>query len=210
MLALMTSNHFSLFNKNKMLGRFLLDKIKDREVIVKIIHRHWFNILKQFFPIFLLVLILVTVFNFLPSYFSVFQEGSLSKFLTFGESLFAVVLWTFIFFVWIDYYFDIWVITSEKIINIEQKGLFMRSLSELKFEKIQDVTVEVKGLLPTILNYGDVFIQTAGEKERFIFRQVPDPYKIKDLVMSLQKVQKREETNDLGEMIRQEIHKEIM
>jgi uncharacterized membrane protein YdbT with pleckstrin-like domain len=193
-----------------MLGRFLLDKIKDREVIVKIIHRHWFNILKQFFPIFLLVLILVTVFNFLPSYFSVFQEGSLSKFLTFGESLFAVVLWTFIFFVWIDYYFDIWVITSEKIINIEQKGLFMRSLSELKFEKIQDVTVEVKGLLPTILNYGDVFIQTAGEKERFIFRQVPDPYKIKDLVMSLQKVQKREETNDLGEMIRQEIHKEIM
>lgn len=192
-----------------MLGNFLLDKIRDKEVIIKIIHRHWFNIIKQFIPILLLVLILIAVFNILPSYFSIFQESTFAKLISFGESLFIALIWIFAFFTWIDYYFDIWVITSEKVINIEQKALFMRSLSELKFEKIQDVTVEVKGLLPTLLNYGDVFIQTAGEKERFIFRQIANPYKIKDLIMGLQKSQEREETNELGEVIRNEIHKEL-
>lgn len=192
-----------------MLGNFLLDKIKDKEIIIKIIHRHWFSILKQFIPILLLTFLLFAIFNFLPSYFSVLQERTLAKFVAFGESLFFIFIWIFVFFTWVDCYFDIWIITSEKIINIEQKGLFIRSLSELKFERIQDVTVEVKGFLPTILNYGDVFIQTAGETERFIFRQIPNPYKIKDLIMSLQKTQEKEEANELGEVIRKEIHKEI-
>jgi len=192
-----------------MIGKFLLDKIKDGEKINKIIHRHWFNILKQFAPIFFMALFLVVIFDSLLSYFPIFQEKAFAKFLFFGESLFAIFAWVFIFFTWIDYYFDIWVITSEKIINIEQKGLFVRSLSELKFERIQDVTVEVKGLLPTILNYGNVFIQTAGEKERFVFRQIPNPYQVKDLIMGLQETQEKEETNELGEVIRKEIHKEI-
>ncbi len=192
-----------------MLGNFLLDKIRDREVIIKIIHRHWFNIFKQFVPVILLALVLFAIFNFLPSYFSIFQGETFAKLIAFGESLFIVLIWVFAFFTWIDYYFDIWVITSEKVINIEQKALFMRSLSELKFERIQDVTVEVKGLIPTLLNYGDVFIQTAGETERFIFRQVANPYKIKDLIMGLQKRQEKEETNELGEVIRNEIHKEL-
>lgn len=192
-----------------MLENFLVGKMKDREAVVKIIHRHWFNLLKQFFPVVLLTLALVAIFSYLPSYFSIFQERTFSKFFSFGESLFAVLIWVFVFFTWIDYYFDIWVITSEKVVNIEQKGLFVRSLSELKFERIQDVTVEVKGFLPTVLNYGDVFIQTAGEKERFIFRQISNPYGIKDLIMGLQKNQEKEETNELGEVIRKEIHKEI-
>jgi uncharacterized membrane protein YdbT with pleckstrin-like domain len=193
-----------------MFGKFILDKIKGREIVIKVIHRHWFNIFKQFVPIFALFLLLAGIFRYFPSLFPGFQGGVYSGIFVFGISLFAIFIWIFIFFIWIDYYFDIWIITSEKIINIEQKGLFIRSLSELKFERIQDVTVEVKGVIPTLLDYGDVFIQTAGETERFIFRQIPNPYKTKDLIMSMQKERVKKETNELGEMIREEIHKETM
>lgn len=192
-----------------MFGKFLLDKIRNREVVLRVIHRHWFNIFKQFVPIFLLVLFLFSALKYFPSYFPGFQGGNYSGIFIFGSSLSAIFVWIFISFIWIDYYFDIWIITSEKIINVEQKGLFIRCLSELKFERIQDVTVEVKGVIPTILNYGDVFIQTAGETERFFLRQIPNPYKIKDLIMSMQKERIKKETNELGEMIREEIHKEI-
>jgi uncharacterized membrane protein YdbT with pleckstrin-like domain len=72
-------------------------------------------------------------------------------------------------------------------VNIEQKGLFVRHISELNFSRIQDVTAEVEGILPTVLNYGDVLVQTAGEESRFIFRQVADPYQVKDMVMKLSK-----------------------
>jgi uncharacterized membrane protein YdbT with pleckstrin-like domain len=191
----------------KLFGKEWLKELGNKGEVLKIIHRHWFDILKQFIVIFLLVLLLIFLFSFIPSYFPAFEKNAFSNLLLFAENLVAIFIWIFIFFIWIDYYFDIWIIASEKIVNIEQKGLFVRSVSELKFERIQDVTVEVNGFIPTILNYGDVYIQTAGETERFIFRQVPDPYGLKDLIMGLQKEQIAEETNELGEVIRKEINR---
>ena len=61
-----------------------------------------------------------------------------------------------------------------------------REISELEHIKIQDVTSEVMGVVPTLFNYGFVYVQTAGETERFTFKQVPDPVKIRDVIMQLQ------------------------
>jgi hypothetical protein len=64
----------------------------------------------------------------------------------------------------------------------------------------------VKGVIPTFLNYGHVFIQTAAEKARFVFRNIPDPYHTKDLLMALQKKQEREEASDIGKAIRKKMN----
>ena len=181
-------------------------EIQEQEEIIKIIHRHWFNIFVQFIPIIAMVILLFGAFAFLPSFFQGNNSGSLLLFL---ESTFALFIWLYGFFIWIDYYFDIWIITSERIINVEQRGLFIRSMSEVKYSRIQDVTAEEKGVIPTMMDYGDVFVQTAGEKERFVFRKVPNPYGLKDMIMNMQKEQVKEESNELGEMIRKEIHEEI-
>jgi len=110
-------------------------------------------------------------------------------------------IWIFFFLIWIDYYFDVWIITNLRIVNIEQKGLFNRSVSEMDFGRIQDVTAEVIGIIPTFFNYGDVFIQTAAETERFLFRQVPDPYHIKDVLMQLQKQRVHQKTAEFRKMM---------
>jgi hypothetical protein len=47
------------------------------------------------------------------------------------------------------------------------------------------VTSEVKGALPTVFRYGDVFVQTAAEKERFDFREVPEPDAVRDMIIKL-------------------------
>ena len=191
-----------IFNK----ARF--KEISEKEEIIKIIHRHWFDIFSQFLIIFVAVVFLIAAFLLLPSLLPAFQERNSRNLVLFIESIMAVFVWFYGFFIWIDYYFDIWIITDQRIINIEQKGLFIRSMSEVKYTRIQDVTAEEKGVIPTMLDYGDVFIQTAGEKERFVFRHVPNPYELKDMIMGMQKEQIKEETNELGEMIREEIHKE--
>jgi len=85
--------------------------------------------------------------------------------------------------IWFDYYLDIWIITTNRIVNVEQKGLFSRQVSELKFHHIQDVSTDVKGFFPTLLNFGDVTVQTAAEQSHFIFRSVGNPYKIKSDIM---------------------------
>jgi uncharacterized membrane protein YdbT with pleckstrin-like domain len=94
-----------------------------------------------------------------------------------------MLLFTFTW--WTDNYLDVWTLTNERIINREQKGLFNRVVSELELIRIQDITVEQKGFLATILGYGNVYIQTAGEMERFIFEQVPHPYKISKAIQNI-------------------------
>jgi uncharacterized membrane protein YdbT with pleckstrin-like domain len=106
-------------------------------------------------------------------------------FFHFIQNTLFLFLWLFGFLVWIDYYFDVWIITNERIVNIEQKGLFNRHISELRFSRVQDVTASVDGLVPTMLNFGDVYVQTASEEDHFIFRQVGDPFAVKDEVMRL-------------------------
>src|SRR3989338_1342034 len=53
-----------------------------------------------------------------------------------------------------DYWLDVWIVTTERIINTEQHGLFNRLVSEVHLEQIQDITSETKGFLETFLTYG--------------------------------------------------------
>ncbi len=100
-------------------------------------------------------------------------------------SLYYFFTLTFFFRAWLDYYLDIWIITSERIVNIEQKNLFARKISAFRLNRVQDVTADVKGVLPTLFHYGDVHIQTAGAKQEFIFKQIGDPYTITKIIIKL-------------------------
>jgi len=153
------------------------------EKIIKIVRRHWFNIFQQYIVVIAMLFLLFISLQILPNIFSFSENGAE---LFFAESFFAIVIWLYIFIIWIDFYFDVWIITTNRIVNIEQKALFMRHISELKFSKIQDVSIEVDGFIPTILNYGDVHIQTAGTRGRFLFHKVPNPYRLKSLIMNMQ------------------------
>jgi len=166
---------------------------KENEQIILMVRRHWFNILEQFFIVFLMLLLLMGSWFVLPIFFPSLINSSSNILFDFLRNLFEMFIWITFFLIWVDYYFDVWIVTDRRVVNIEQKGLFNRQISELELARIQDVTTEVTGVIPTMLNYGNVFIQTAAEKERFIFRQVPDPYGIKDTLMNLQKKRSREE-----------------
>lgn len=100
-------------------------------------------------------------------------------------SVYVLAVWLFSFLEFTDYYLDTWVITTHRVINIEQKGLFNRVASELHLAAVQDVTSEVKGMVSTFFDYGHVFVQTAAEKERFQFKGIDHPEKVKELVIKL-------------------------
>ena len=166
---------------------------RENEVILSVIHRHWFDIVTHFILIVVFASLIVASLFVLPAFSS--DSGILNNttVLLFLQNTFLLFLWMYGFLAWIDYYFDVWIITNERVINIEQKGLFVRTVSELKFSRIQDVTSEVRGMIPTILNFGDVKVQTASEEDFFLFRQVPDPYHVKDVIMERLRTERDEE-----------------
>jgi uncharacterized membrane protein YdbT with pleckstrin-like domain len=181
---------------------------KSDEQILLVLHRYWFDILSQFLLVFGMIFLLVGSFAFLPMVFPNLQNSSLESLFFFLENLFFILIWVVSSLIWIDYYFDVWIVTDRRIVNIEQKALFSRCTSELELEKIQDITTNVHGVLPTFLNYGDLLVQTAAEQEKFLFHNISDPYSVKDLIMSLQKKQEREEEHVFSEMIAKKVHHE--
>lgn len=68
------------------------------------------------------------------------------------------------------------VVTNENLIQVLQSNLFHKKISQLSLEKVQDVTATQKGVLQTMLNYGTIFIETAGETANFGFPYARDPH----------------------------------
>ena len=87
---------------------------------------------------------------------------------------------------WTDYYLDVLIITNTRIFDIEQKGLFRRTSSSFRIDNIQNVTVDQKGIIQTMLNFGTIQLETSGEREDFIAHFITDPYDIKKFINKLQ------------------------
>lgn len=166
--------------------RYFSDRRPGEEVIM-LLRRHWSIIVRHFLLLiaeFFLPLIIVFVFlNFTDFVFE--QENPLTIIIILVASAYYLYIWLFFFHHWIDYYLDVWVVTNQRILNIEQEGLFSRTIAELNMERVQDVTSEVKGKVATVLDFGDVHIQTAGEEKRFIFEEISKPREVASRIMAL-------------------------
>ena len=101
-------------------------------------------------------------------------------------SLFFPILWQVIFLVVVDYYLDCWILTNKRVISTKSEGLFDRIESSITYDKIQDVSTEVKGVLPALFDFGDIRIETASEMGKFIFRQISNPEKVKEVIFEAQ------------------------
>lgn len=155
------------------------------EKIIMILRRHWW-ILFKIILLYSMLALLPLFFRYVITNYSDLMALDIAVIiLKLLLSLYYIFVLTFFFRSWLDYYLDIWIITSERIVNIEQKGLFSRQISTQRLYRIQDVTAEVKGILPTFLHYGDVHIQTAGTEPRFVFKQIPNPYEVTKKIMTL-------------------------
>jgi membrane protein YdbS with pleckstrin-like domain len=156
------------------------------EETVLFLRRHWIELvvialygltLAAVPVIILIALTVVDVQPFAHPFWGIAVEA-----LLFGYGL---IIFTLIITQFTDYYLDTWIVTNERIINIEQKGLFSRITSELHLNEVQDVTSETHGFLETFLTYGDVYIQTAATRERFNFKNVDNPTEVKAAIIRL-------------------------
>lgn len=96
----------------------------------------------------------------------------------------------------VDYYLDITIVTNDRILDIEQKGIFGRQISELDLSRIQDVNSEIKGIFPTIFNYGLVEVQTAGDEAQFEFHDTPSPNHVRQRVIELAALDRKREARE--------------
>lgn len=155
-------------------------QLPSEEKIIVFTRRHPITLILKMAAIATLLLISIAVIIALTQSFSLFDSLTLLLALIVLLILFYAI---FAFIYFINWHLDVWIITDKRVIDIEQISLFNSEFSEFMLAKIQDVSVDKKGFLANIFDYGDVHIQTAGMARVFIFKQVPNPLHIKNCLM---------------------------
>lgn len=107
--------------------------------------------------------------------------------LTFGTTLMGFLNW----------YFNVYIVTNERIVDVDFIHLLYRQISSTRIVRIQDVTYKVGGVIRAIFDYGDVFIQTAGTEKNFEFDAVPHPEMVAKKLLALME-QKEEGKENTG------------
>ena len=156
------------------------------EEIKLILRKHLIVLLPHFVYISLMFLLPVVFYIFfVPAVFPAFLSVPYEKLFVLLLLIYYGFIWIMAFTVWVDYYLDIWIITNERLLDIEQIGFFNRVVSELDFKRIQDITSRVHGMLPTMFGFGNIHIQTAAEESKFDLKTIPHPVTTRRKIMKL-------------------------
>lgn len=92
-----------------------------------------------------------------------------------------------------SWFFNIYILTDERIVDIDFVNILFRKVSTAKIDEIQDVNVQASGAFQTFFNYGSVFIQTAAEVPEFDFVNIPYPDKVGTIINQMIDQEEQEE-----------------
>ena len=110
-------------------------------------------------------------------------QGTLSSLI--NIAFFLVVIGGLLigFMVWYRYRNDLWVITSQRLIDVTRSTPFNQQITTASLTNVQDINIRVKGIFNTMLNFGDVICQTASSGSKtFALIGVANPEKVLDAI----------------------------
>ncbi|MDZ7587595.1 MAG: hypothetical protein U0946_07625, partial [Patescibacteria group bacterium] len=152
---------------------------EQRERIILLLRQHWVTQIHWIAgaPLSLLIPL---IFNWVP----------ILDFLPPNYQFMALIGWyllviAYIYEQFISWYYQVFIITDERIIDINFSNLTYKELSEAKIDNIEDVTYRQGGVLRAAFNFGDVVMQTAGAERQFMIESVPEPNRVVKIINEL-------------------------
>ena len=145
---------------------------EDKEIILMLLRQHWATQISWIIIAGLMILIPISLLwipliSFMPNNFQ-FMILMMWYLLTIA----------FIYEKFITWFYHVFIITDERVIDVDFYNLLYKEVSEAKIDNIEDVTYRQGGVARAMLNYGDVEMQTAGEKQEFKIENVAEPHRI--------------------------------
>ncbi len=151
-------------------------------MVILLLRRHRFIAFMPISASALLALIPILIYLIFYSFIVDSKFYTLFLFLT---CILYMFLWLVAFYHLMMYTLNTVIVTNKRIIDRDQNSFFDRKISELHIYRVQDVTVSIKGILPTLLKYGDISVQTAAVDKEFVFHEMPYPDQVKSEIMKV-------------------------
>lgn len=134
------------------------------EKIELVLKRHW--IVYIILWIYFILALIVSI-----SLYIIFWFTLISNILNIVFWIFMII---FLLIEWIDHELDMYVVTNNRIIWIEQVAFLNRAVSECNLWQVQEVNSRTKWFFSNMLNYWTLTIQTAGNQTTMQMDFCPD------------------------------------
>ncbi|MBU6388294.1 PH domain-containing protein [Patescibacteria group bacterium] len=162
-------------------------ELEPGEHVVLEARKHWFLFLGELLPFAILAVVPFALPKLLPlapplaPYAAFFDYHSVLGRAALG--IWLLVAWTSGWGAFTRYFLNAWVLTNQRIVDIKQRAYFNREVSSLFLTRVQDVTTDVIGVLPSLLGIGDIKVQTAAEDVEFVMHGIPRPEQMRDIIL---------------------------
>ncbi len=137
--------------------------------------------------VFSLMLLMPTLVEFVPGF----------EILPMRFQAMTIVLWYLLTLAYalenfLSWYFNVYIVTDERVVDIDFYSLIYSHVSVTKTANIQDVNFRRMGVFSAMFDYGNVYIQTAGESREFDFANVPHPSRVVEIIYQLLEEEEQE------------------
>jgi len=152
-------------------------QLQGGEEVIQVIRRHPASLWGRLALIALVIIIALVVWLNLSG------DGTLGTLVNIAFILVIVGGLLIGFMVWYRYRNDLWVITSQRLIDVTRSTPFNQQITTASLTNVQDISIRRKGIFNTMLNFGDVICQTASAGSKtFALIGVAKPEQVLDAI----------------------------
>lgn len=141
-----------------------LKNLKEWEKLEIVVRRH--RIIYVFLSFYLIIWIIITIVVSMILWLSLFF------------TMFMIVFWMFfsmfLYIEWLNHELDLFLVTNNRIIWVEQISFLNRTVSECNLWQVQEVNSKTSWLFANLFNYGTLLIQTAWNNTTLKMDFAPD------------------------------------
>lgn len=152
-----------------------ITNLRPWEKVVVTIKRHWIVFVSLAFYLFFAVILNIMTFVALWTSYIIIAS----------VSLFSMFMLLFLYIKWLNHELDMFIITNNRIIWVEQISFLNRTISECNLWQVQEVNAHTKWLFSNIFDYWDITIQTAWNATNFEMTYAPNAMRASRLILNV-------------------------
>ncbi|MEK7581661.1 MAG: hypothetical protein AAB512_05255 [Patescibacteria group bacterium] len=191
-----TNNPLAVFAPNPV-GVYFENQEKG-EVVILLLRQHLVSQIASLIEIIVLILV-----PFIAGPVVAFLKTNTLSFLEARQVFWILVFWYlfafgFAFYKFIHWYFNVYLLTNERIVDFDFRGILHMETAYANLNQIQDVTPKIIGFFGTFFHFGNVFIQTAAEKPEFEFLKVEKPDAVAQKILEQVRLEEGEAPGEIA------------
>jgi membrane protein YdbS with pleckstrin-like domain len=149
---------------------------KEHESIILFLRAHLITNLSWILITLVLVILPIIILTYIFSLgLDFLSTQSADHFILVFTLFYYLLVFSYVFVSFLRWFYNVFIVTSERVVDIDYYDIVIHNIAVASLSHVQDVNYTQSGFIPTFFDYGDLFVQTAGDEKNFEALSIPKP-----------------------------------